>query len=264
MQNSNVYGFCGFGCTAKMYDLLFQEIKNISPEISLKALENWNMGLGERAPESHYSLQQLAEYFWNKIDNELSTPNAKVHLVGVSMGGFIVQLMAALRPEKISSLTLLCSLGPAQNGFILPQALTEAGLRFFHQLPLEQQASLGTDATVHPLLKSRDPGTYQKIVDYRLQNTAKNVEDLISQNSAALDFLNGKIDYSSISHLPTLILHGFDDRFVSRENAKIFQEKFPKSSVELISETDHFFFMEKPKVVAHSIVQFIQSASVIL
>ncbi|MCX4028858.1 alpha/beta hydrolase [Endozoicomonas sp. SM1973] len=55
-------------------------------------------------PKAHYTLHDMAE-------DTLALINAlkltEVHLVGVSMGGMIAQLLAAKHPDKLASLTLL-------------------------------------------------------------------------------------------------------------------------------------------------------------
>lgn len=248
-NQSIIFALPGFACSKEMYAPLKKEVPR------LNALENW--GMGERYNETFgasYSLKELAKFHWQKIEKE--NPHAKVVLLGTSMGGFLVQEMAQMFPERVSGLIFLCTLGPSTYGFLSPTPLTEEGLRLFATFPKEQQALYGTEATVHPSLKEKYPERYRAIYEYRLNNKA-NLEESIKQNHAAIEFLKGSVDFEKISHLPTLILHGANDRFVNPENAKILQAKFRQSTLSYIDETDHFFFMEKPDICAEAIQAFL-------
>jgi len=246
---STIFALPGFACSKEMYAPLAKEVSH------LVALENW--GMGERYNETFgasYALKDLASFHWQQIKKE--NPLSKVVLLGTSMGGFLVQEMAQMFPERVSGLIFLCTLGPTSNGFISPTPLTEEGLRLFATFPKEQQALYGTEGTVHPSLKEKFPERYRAIYEYRLTNKA-NLEESIKQNDAAIEFLNGSVDFEKISHLPTLILHGTNDRFVNPENAKILHTKFRQSTLLSIDEADHFFFMEKPEKCAEAINAFL-------
>ena len=244
-----IYALPGFACSKQMYAPLVAEIP------SVVALENW--GMGERLHEtqsSEYSLKDLAAFHWKHIQEQ--NPGKKVVLLGTSMGGFLVQEMALMHPELVSALIFLCTLGPTKAGFLSPTPLTEEGLRMFSTFPKEQQAFFGTESTVHPSLKANSPARYNTIFQYRLNNLT-NLEESIKQNKAAINFLAGDIDYEKIKHLPTLILHGANDRFVDPKNAEILKSKFNVAELTFIDEADHFFFMEKPIECGNTIKKFL-------
>lgn len=63
-------------------------------------------GFGENGIQGSYTIEELAGFYWKKL---LDAHNGPFHLVGHSMGGYVVIEMAAQQPEKVASLTLLHS-----------------------------------------------------------------------------------------------------------------------------------------------------------
>lgn len=255
-MSANLYAVAGFACSKQMYQPLVDHLKNA--QHTLVANDNWGVGESKILGKKNYSLKDLALYHWSLIDDQKLNTNKDIVLVGTSMGGFIVQEMALLRPHDIAAVIFLCTLGPKKNGFIPPVALTEEGLRAFHNFPKDQRAFFGTEGTVHPSLKTNHPIVYQSIIQYRMDNDVA-IDEQVEQNKAAVNFLETEINYELIQHLPALILHGKEDRFVSPKNSEIFQTKFKHSKVALIPEADHFFFMEKPEAVCGEITQFLKN-----
>lgn len=253
---TTLYALSGFACSSKMYAPLKNHLEMAVEEFY--AFDNWGMGDSTIFGKKNYSLKELAKYHWSLIDEKKLNQNRDLVLVGTSMGGFLVQEMCMQRPNAISALIFLCTLGPEKNEFIKPQALTEEGLRAFSNLPKEQRAFFGTEGTVHPSLKEKNPETYQRIYQYRLENDS-NIEEQVEQNRAAVNFLEGVIDFEKIKTIPTLCLHGENDRFVNPMNAEIMKSKFAISKKVLIPESDHFFFMEKSELVANEVEKFLAS-----
>ena len=65
-------------------------------------------GFAEKGPGDHYNVPAFAEMVRAAIE-WIGIP--KVHLVGTSLGGHTVGYFATKNPERVSSLTLVCSVG---------------------------------------------------------------------------------------------------------------------------------------------------------
>lgn len=63
-------------------------------------------GYGEERVEDAYTIEQLAARFWEGIDPRMAPT---VHLVGMSMGGYVAIAMAAQQPQRLESLALVHS-----------------------------------------------------------------------------------------------------------------------------------------------------------
>ena len=69
------------------------------------ALDNRGAGRSDK-PIGHYTIDQMADDAIRVLD-ELGVDRA--HVVGASMGGAITQVLAVLHPDRIRSLTLVCT-----------------------------------------------------------------------------------------------------------------------------------------------------------
>ena len=179
----------------------------------------------------------------------------KMGVIGISMGGFVAQLFAASFPDKVQALALLCTTSIGAD-FIHPVALTEEGLRQFATLDPKLAAEYSTIGTTHPNLKLNNPKRFEKIVEQRIKNRT-NVEEQIRQNKAAIDFLNSLFEIKKVS-CPTLAMSGENDRFVNPKNIDAFKKNISKCVTVVIPESDHFFFMEKPELIALELKKFFE------
>lgn len=63
-------------------------------------------GFGETRVTGPYSIPELAEFYWKELERNGVAP---FHLVGHSMGGYVVMEMAAQQMDKVGSVTLVHS-----------------------------------------------------------------------------------------------------------------------------------------------------------
>lgn len=238
--------FSGFGCTHFIYEDLVNLLKD-----KFKFIIVDNRGMGKSTPTTtDYQISDLAidaKFVLDQLQIE------KVGVAGISMGGFIAQEFCSMFPELVSSLALLCTTSIGAD-FIHPKALTEEGLRQFATLDPQMAAEYSTIGTTHPSLKAENPERFQHIVNQRIKNRT-NVDEQIRQNKAAINFLNSNFDISKIK-CPTLAMCGDQDRFVSPKNIEAFKINLNKCVTTTIPDTDHFFFMEKPEMVAAHLENF--------
>lgn len=239
-------GLSGFSCSHYNYLELLPELTKNFQVVLID-----NRGMGASAPTSaDYSLSEVARDALAVMDKlEIKT----FGLMGISMGGFIAQELIKLAPVRVDACALMCTLS-SSVGFIMPVALTEAGLRQFNGLDVRMQAEYSTMATVHPSLKERNPNLYQRIVNLRIEHMA-NIDEAVRQNRAAVKFLETPFDLSVIK-CPVLAMAGAEDRFVKPENIKAFENNISQCQSALISESDHFFFMEKATETAANLNRF--------
>lgn len=241
-------GLSGFGCTHYNFiDLVPELTKNFTVVLID------NRGMGKSGPTSKdYEILDLAEDALAVMDHlQVKT----FGLIGISMGGFIAQELIKLAPERVSALALMCTTsGPPT--FDHPKKLTEQDLRLLDGWDPLVQAEFMTKGTTHPTLQESDPARFQRIINLRIENKV-NIEEKVKQNSAAVAFLETPFDLSIIK-CPTYALSGAEDRFLSPKFPEMFKSVIPQTVVELIPETDHFFFLEKPRLVGEKLNHFFQ------
>jgi pimeloyl-ACP methyl ester carboxylesterase len=183
-------------------------------------------------------------------------------LVGNSMGGATVAIMAARRPERVTALVLVDAagfdLGPSENPGLVRVAMSPAG-SLIARLPgkrLLVEASLRQvfhdDARVTPervseyLAGAQRPGTFPAI-----RSLGASLADRASVVETSLPRIQA----------PTLVLWGDDDRWIPIAHADRFVAAIPGSRKVVIPACGHVPQEEKPEEVARLLLSFVAEAA---
>ncbi|MCF8058561.1 MAG: alpha/beta hydrolase [Bacteriovoracaceae bacterium] len=237
----------GFGCSHYNFIELEKDLGETFPMVLLD-----NRGMGESSSvESDYTLEDV-------VEDALEVMNAldckSFHLMGISMGGFISQIMTLKSPERILSLTLMCTTS-AGDEFIPMPVMTEEMLTGFYALEEPRRTEMAVEATAHPNIKERAFGRFKGIVELRRAHPVR-VDQVLKQKRAVDIFLEKRLLLENIS-TPTLIVTGDADRFVNPKNGEILHNRIPNSQFHTIPETDHLFFLEKPRQLGEIVKNFL-------
>ncbi len=241
-------GLSGFTCSHYNFIDL---VPHLEKNFTVILIDNRATGKSSRTKED-YSIKNLAEDALAVMDH---LGVKQFGLMGISMGGFIAQELMKLALDRVSALSFMCTTsGPPT--FNHPRKLTEEELRQMAIWEPRTFAEAMTKATVHPSLIKNDPAQFQRIINLRLEHPM-DLEEKIRQNKAAVTFLETPFDLSIIK-CPVLAMAGEADRFLSPSFPGLFRSAIPQTEVELIQDTDHYFFLEKPLLVAEKLNQFFQ------
>lgn len=240
----------GFGCSHYNFEEIEKELGRDYPMVLVD-----NKGMGQSSPaKEEYSLKEVAMEALEVMD-QLKVE--KFHLMGISMGGFLSQLIALEAPERLASLTLMCTTSGGDEFISLPP-MPEEQLKAFYALEEPKRTELAVAATVYPTLPQENPELFQKICHIRRSHPV-DVEQVLLQKKAVDKWLSKPWPIENIK-TPTLILSGANDRFVNPKNAQKLQSKISGSQLALIPESDHLFFLEKPAAVASHLREFLKGA----
>ena len=223
------------------------------PNIILEALK-YKCGF---PVNSCYSLKDMM----NDINNLLESINVdSAHIIGVSMGGMIAQLMAIYHPGKIKSLTSIMSTSgnPKMPGphwdvakFILSGTKNKninSPVSFYHQL----WRLIGSP--VYP----RSSSELDEFVD-RIMSRGMTPGGSIRQILAILSSSNRCADLTKLN-LPTLVIHGDKDKLVPVECGIDTAECIPNAKLWLIPGMGHDFPYELLTEFTNRIADHLHSA----
>lgn len=223
------------------------------PNIILEALK-YKCGF---PVNSCYSLKDMM----NDINNLLESINVdNAHIIGVSMGGMIAQLMAIHHPGKIKSLTSIMSTSgnPKMPGphwdvakFILSGTKNKninSPVSFYHQL----WRLIGSP--VYP----RSSSELDEFVD-RIMSRGMTPGGSIRQILAILSSSNRCADLTKLN-LPTLVIHGDNDKLVPVECGIDTAECIPNAKLWLIPGMGHDFPYELLTEFTNRIADHLHSA----
>jgi pimeloyl-ACP methyl ester carboxylesterase len=170
-----------------------------------------------------YGISDLADDAFGLLDH---LGIERVHLVGVSMGGMIVQTMAIARPERAMSMTsIMSTTGNRRVGWqhpkIIPAMLSSAGSTrdSYVERSLRTSAILGSPAFPgdEELARARAYETYDR--GWTAGGVTRHMLAVLAQSDRTKDL--AKLD------LPVTVIHGLNDPLVHRSGGKAVANAVP-------------------------------------
>jgi len=242
--------------------LLGDVVRGVAPDLP---------GFGRTPPvPGRAGIDDHAEMMLEFLDGRFDRP---VHLFGNSMGGAVAVLLAARRPEKVASLTLISPALPnprpsAVAAWFIALSLPRVGaavLRRSSQLPFEHrlQASMslvfGNPRALPPEivaayeaeLHRRDDQPW--IADAVLAGAKSIVQAQLKPSKRSLWAEAGKV------RCPTLLVYGGRDRLVDARIRNRAQQAFPDARLLYLPQSGHVAQMEHPDEVDRAFRQLISA-----
>ncbi len=196
--------------------------------------------------DSPYSLERFGSYLASILD-EIGA--ARIHLLGISYGGFVALEFARLFQERLQTLTLSGIILSHENLFELYEALS---LRFYAGGP----ASF--ELYTHFMYEKIFGEAFVTAVGANLETMRRNFYERYVDRTTALIRLTEAQDpffaalderlpqYRAIA-TPTLVVTGDEDRVMAPKVQKKIVSILPNSRFELIEDSGHVVYLEQPE-----------------
>jgi pimeloyl-ACP methyl ester carboxylesterase len=212
-----------------------------------------NRGVGESdAPPGPYSVPLMVGDAIAVLD---AAGAERVHVVGVSLGGYIAQELAVTHPERVEKLVLVSTAVAAAEGALpMPQRGIDGFMRFPTLSRDEGLRMLVENSLGEHGVRER-PELVEEIYRYRLQH-APPLEAWQAQLAAGMGFLHTSKPIEQIA-APTLILHGGDDVIVDVRNAEVLAARIPDARVETFPDRGHLMMWQEPEWFAEKVREFL-------
>ncbi len=180
---------------------------------------------------------------------------APVHYVGLSMGGFVGQRIAARHPQLVRSLTLLdTSAGPEDPDKIGQYRKLGAIYRVTGVRPLRKKVlplMFGPAFLADPANAALIAEWEQRLAQCRRAGISRAVRGVTDR--AGVDAEIGSIP------VPTLVLVGADDVATPVAKSQSIAAKIPGARLEVIPDCGHTSTLEQPARVSRLIREFLDS-----
>jgi 3-oxoadipate enol-lactonase len=224
------------------------------PELSRRrrtiAFDNRGAGRSFKPP-GPYSIEQLADDAGALLD---ALGVERSHVLGLSMGGYISQMLALRRPDLVRSL-VLAGTGPgAPTHTPIPEGTLSEWLAHAH-LPPEQYARRTMHLSFAPGWADAHADEYEELLAARLEYPTP-PECWQAQYDACVRFAENGIPVERIE-VPVRIIHGDADRVVPVENGRALARRLPRAELVVLPGAGHLALMEDPERFNRLAVEFL-------
>ncbi len=178
----------------------------------------------------------------------------RFHLMGVSMGGMIVQEFAVAHPERLASLTIGCSNTGGKQVVSPTAAVLQAMLAGSGEGASEAAKKAAMAIQIHP-------ETPEKRAD-RLAFFMATKKDRPHSGEELRNRVRGIAQFDVYDRLPnldvaTLVLTGSHDQLVPKENSSLIASRIPDARLVEIADAGHIFFVEQPEATHTALLDFV-------
>jgi 3-oxoadipate enol-lactonase len=211
-----------------------------------------NRGAGRSPkPPGPYSLEELADDAAAVLRVHADEP---AHVIGLSMGGYIAQLLALRHPRLVRSL-VLAGTGPGEPTHTpVPETTRQAWLSAAG-LPPEQFARRTMPLSFAPGWTEKHPDDYERLLAARLEYPTP-PECWAAQYDACVRFVEAGAPVEEIE-LPALVLHGDADRVVPIENGRALAARLPNGRLVELPGRGHLAPLEDPETFNGAVAAFL-------
>jgi pimeloyl-ACP methyl ester carboxylesterase len=175
------------------------------------------------------------------------------HVVGASMGG-MVALQYALEYYRAKTLSLLCTTPGGREAVHPPREVQERLLRTPSGFSKREEIYHKMGPALSEEFREENPELIDRIVDWRLDGDATRRGELAQAVAAAQFDVGDRLDEIDV---PSLVVHGTQDRVVPIENGHVLAEGLPNTEFEVIEGGSHLFFIEEADSVNQHLMQFL-------
>ena len=227
------------------------QIDGLAPHHQVCAFDNLGTGQSEPVTKPTTTMDALAADAFRMMD---ALRWEKAHVIGVSMGGMIAQHMAAARPERLHSLSLIAT-SPGGPFRFLP---TQTGLSLF----LRANASKNdTERAKHLQHLLYTPGFLNRVSKEEL---AKRTAQTVGQRSSLRTLtahLSAVLRHDAREKLrtvqtPTLVIRPTEDLLVKPKRSEELMRLLPNAECINIP-AGHGCIFESAKDVNHALLTFL-------
>lgn len=178
----------------------------------------------------------------------------KAHVLGTSLGGFVAQELALVRPDLVDRLILVCT----SYGGRGPEAMSTralADMMGWGSFSAEGAVRRGLQTATSDAYRAEHPDEFEQIVRWRLADSSSSAVHNEQARAGARFDLSGDVEHITS---PTLVIHGAEDRYVPAANAAALAESIPGTRLRVLDHAGHLVFIERFAEVNREVVSFLK------
>ena len=209
-----------------------------------------NRGAGRSdKPTVPFTLEQMAEDAIAVLD---AAGIETAHVVGASMGGVISQIVAVKYPQRVRSLTLVCT---ACRNHPWRQELLQSWAKTAEE---KGMIEVGKEAAQWVM----SPRSFRRLVPAFTWMgplaALRPRHSFVSQIDAILNTREDLVDQLSTITAPTMVIVGNQDILTPRGDSEEIAERIPNAELVIISGAAHGLMMEHSSTFNKILIEFLQ------
>ena len=209
-----------------------------------------NRGAGRSdKPTEPFTLEQMADDAIAVLD---AAGIETAHIVGASMGGVISQIVAVKYPQRVRSLTLVCT---ACRNHPWRQELLQSWAKTAEE---KGMIEVGKEAAQWVM----SPRSFRRLVPAFTWMgplaALRPRHSFVSQIHAILDTREDLVDQLSTITAPTMVIVGNQDILTPRGDSEEIAERIPNAELVVISGAAHGLMMEHSSTFNKILIEFLQ------
>jgi 3-oxoadipate enol-lactonase len=199
-----------------------------------------NRGIGLSSPVTDpFTIAEMAADTVGLLD-ELEIESA--HVLGISMGGMIAQELVLAHPERVRTLTLGCTYCGGPGSRLTDPADSRALVEALGSGDRERAIRAMWELNLSPGFRAEA----SRFGDFEAMATALPVgRETVGLQVQAIFAHDTSARLGEIS-APTLIVHGDLDRVIPIDNGHLIAALMPGARLEVLADTGHMFWWERP------------------
>ena len=239
-------------------DVIYFDHRGIGKSNSQECSSEWAQG---------YSVKRVAQDVVEVLE-ATTQGGVPVHVLGISLGGMVAQQIAIDRNIALQSLSLGCTTHGGKTAAPPPKPFLKmaAGWKETNFEDAAAQRVIAEEFIGYCLpsdFQERPGGAkmFPKMVNSFL-DTQRSATGMAAQTAALFDRFDSTASLASIK-VPTIIVHGNDDRVMLPENGRSLAEKIPSSTHVELKRAGHFWWVQDPLDVTAQLGAFFRQGDVI-
>lgn len=226
-------------------------IAEMAPHHEMIRFDNRGTGRSDR-PEEDYSLEVMADEAMAVLD---AAGRDRAHVLGVSMGGMIAQLVALRHPARVERLVLIAT--HAGGAAVTPP--TPAAMATLMADRTRPPADLVRDAMTTitaPGFAARRPDAIEALVGYALALPTPPASFVRQMQAILASDRSARLAEIAA---PTLVLHGTEDPLVPHPNGEVLARGIRGARLVTLPGCGHLPMWECPDALAREVREFLSA-----
>jgi pimeloyl-ACP methyl ester carboxylesterase len=226
-------------------------LRRLTPHLEVVTFDNRGTGGSDR-PEEGYTLDVMADEAVGVLD---AIDRARAHVIGISMGGMIAQLVALRHPNRIERLVLIATHGGGRT-VVPPTADAMKALMPDRSLPPAEIIRSSMAAIAAPGFAHRDPAAIEALVALA---AAQPTPQMTFARQMTAILASNRMERLGTITAPTLVVHGSEDALVPAANGAAIARAIPGARLVELPGCGHLPMWECPRRLADELLQFLDA-----